>query len=110
MDQDVQPGWLHDADLSLAQELYNQLSTLRARFISLILKFNNRLPLDKEGDPILPVNGEPGYWWREEEKNAVLVVMGASLDRVSWAMMLYKHLCTTVVASRIQHETTCGFL
>ena len=110
LDRAVQPGQLNKADSNLAQELYNQLSLLRARFTSLIREFNNVLPLNKEGDPILPVNGKPGYWWREEEKNAVLGVIGASLDRASLAMVQYKQSCTIVVALRIQYESICGFL
>ena len=109
MDWAVQPGQLNKANLSLAQLLYNQLSALQARLTSLIQELNNGLPLDKEGDPILLVNGKPGCWRREEEKNAVLDVIQMSLNKASLAMVWYKHSCTTVMASRIQHRATSGF-
>ena len=74
------------------------------------MELSNGLPLDEEGEPILLVNGEPGYQWKEEEKQAVLGAIQASLNKASLVMVQYKHSCTTVVASRIQDEATCGFL
>ena len=73
-------------------------------------EFNDNLPLDEAGDLILPVNGELGYWWREEDYNAVLETINGYLDRASLAMVRYKKSCTMVVAARIQNEATCGFL
>ena len=56
--------------------------------------------VDEEGDPIIPVIGQPGYRWREEEKQAVLDVIRASLDNASLGMVRYKHSCTIVVTSK----------
>ena len=110
LDRAVLPDWLNEADLVLAQEKYNQLAALRARFSSYMQEFNDSLPLDEAGDPIIPVNGELGYLWREEEYNAVLGTIDGSPDRASLAMVQYKKLCTMVVAARIQNEATCSFL
>ena len=61
LDQVVQPNWLSTADISLAQNHYNALKAFQTRFAGLIEDFTNGLPTDAEGEPIVPVNGEPGY-------------------------------------------------
>ena len=82
----VRPGRLNKADLSLAQGHFNTLYTFQTRFTNQITELINGLPLDEEGEPILPVNGKPGYRWREEEKKVILDVIWTSLDNRSLAL------------------------
>ena len=73
-------------------------------------EFNDGLRLNEDGDPVLPVNGDPGYRWRDEEYRAVLDTINGALERAALAMVWYKKSCNMVVAARIQNEATCGFL
>ena len=61
MDWAVQSIRLNPADIVFAQQKYNQLADLQADFSHKVQEFNYSLHLVEEGDPVLPVNREPGY-------------------------------------------------
>ena len=65
LDQTVQPVRLNPADIVFAQKKYNKLADLQARFSHNMQEFNDSLRLNEKGDPVLPVNGDPGYRWRD---------------------------------------------
>ena len=79
LDRAIQPVRLNPADIVFTQQKYNQLADLQAGFSHNVQEFNDSLCLDEEGDPVLPVNGEPGYRWREEEYRAVLDTIDGTL-------------------------------
>ena len=57
----------------------------------------------KAGLPtILPVYGEAGYRWREEEYRASLDTIDGILIVAALAMVRYKKTCNLVVAARIE--------
>ena len=87
LDQAVQPVRLNPADIVFAQQKYNQLADLQAGFSHNMQEFNNSLHLNEEGDPVLPVNGDPCYQWREEEYRAVLDTIDGALERAALAMV-----------------------
>ena len=89
MDWAIQPFRLNPAEIVFAQQKYNELVDLQARFICSMREFNNGLRTNEKGDPILPLNGEPGYQWREEYR-AVLDTIDGALERAALAMVRYK--------------------
>ena len=110
LDWAVQPNWLSTADMGLAQNHYNALKAFQTRFAGLIEDFANGLPTDAEGKLIVPINGEAGYHWREEEEQAVKNAIQASLNNAQVAIVLFKHSCTVLQAAGIEDQATCNLL
>ena len=53
-------------DVGLSQSKYTALKAFSDNFAHNVDQSISELPTDQEKEPILPVNGEPGYWWRPE--------------------------------------------
>ena len=53
-------GSLHLGNIIQAQEAYTALNDLMADLSRGIQDFEENLPSDPEGDPVLPHNGQPG--------------------------------------------------
>ena len=101
LDWAVQPHQLSTADISIAQNQYNALKAFQTRFAGLVEDFANGLPTNREGEPIVPINGEAGYHWREEEEQAVKSAIQASLGNAEVAMLR---------AAGKEAYATCDFL
>ena len=91
LDQVVQPNWLTIAVIGLAENRYTALETIQTNFTRLIDEFVNRLPTNDEEDPILMINGEAGYRWRDEEKLTVKNAIQVYLSNAVKAMVRFKH-------------------
>ena len=62
-----------------AQEAYNGLSKLLAELTRGLEEFQEGLPSDPEGNPVLPVYGEPGYRFRPVNIDQFYDRIGAAL-------------------------------
>ena len=82
----------------------------QTRFAGLIEDFPNGLPTNDEGELIVPINGEAGYHWREEEEQAVKNAIQASLGNAEVAMVWFKHSCNDQQAAVIEAQASCDFL
>ena len=93
-----------------AQEAYNGLSKLLAELTRGLEEFQEGLPSDPEGNPVLPVYGEPGYRFRPENVDQFYNRIGAALDDAVKALVKFKHLQSSRVQAAIKSTALCGFL
>ena len=93
-------------DVGLSQSKYTALKAFSDNFA----QFISELPTDQEKEQILPVNGEPGYWWRPEVVSVVKEEMIASLTRAAKAMVHFKMNVSVQEAEVITSQVTCNFL
>ena len=66
--------------------------------------------MDEEDEPILPINGEPGYHWRPEVEFAVIEEMVACLTRAAETMVCFKMNASVQEGEVITSQATCNFL
>ena len=102
LDRAVQPtGTCTALNVGLAQSKYTALRVFAENFVVKINQFIEALPRDGEENPILPINREPGYWWRPEVESAIKEEMDASLGKAADAMVCFKINTSAQVAENI---------
>ena len=70
-------------DVGLAQFKHTALWVFVENFAVKIDQFIEALPRDSDEEPILPINGEPGFQWRSEVESAIKEEMDACLGKAA---------------------------
>ena len=104
-------GVLQMTNVIQAQEIYIKVvSELVATLHARMEEFEDTLPLDKEYDLILPVEGEEGYRFRPENINKVHDRIKDVWKKAIRALVKFKHNQSPDNAALIEDAALCFFL
>ena len=93
-----------------AQEIYVGVTDLAENLNARLLVFENDLPIDDEGDQILPVNGQEGYRFRPENIGDVYDRIEATQKAARKALIKFKHEQDPEDDAQIKAAAICDFL
>ena len=87
----IQEDFLWMNKVVRAQEIYIRITQLVTTLNIRIEEFEDNLPIDKEGNPRLPVNGEVGYRFRPENIKEVHDRIEQTQQQARRALVKFKH-------------------
>ena len=103
-------GKLRLANVDQVQEIYAGVDDLRKNLNTRLEAFIASLPVDEEDEPILPVNGQEGYRFRDENTEEVFNRIEETLKTARRALVKFKAEQDPGDAALIREAAICNFL